>query len=114
MLRGTVIRKEWTKSYESWNADGSEYYVLDVADVLVRQRLREGVLLRASKSVPFSEFARHRNPQVIVEGSFVEATPFKPLAESGEQCPVDPWTGHAEHRGGGFEVQSIKAATPPW
>ncbi|MBU0717867.1 MAG: hypothetical protein KJ749_06420 [Planctomycetes bacterium] len=36
ILRGTVIRKEWTKTYESWNTDGSEYYILDVGDVLVR------------------------------------------------------------------------------
>lgn len=111
VLRGTVIRKPWAKTYESWNAGGSEYYVLDVGDTDIRQRsAKEGVILRPSEEVPFPEFEKYRDQRVRVKGRFVEARSYEPAPGSPEQYPVDPTTGRPEPRGSGFQVYELQLA----
>ncbi len=106
-LHGTVIRKEWTKTGESWNAGGSEYYVLDVGDAPIQRRsAREGVILRPSGSLPFSEFAAYTDQQVVVTGRFVSGKQYNSPPGIIEQQPVG-YDGQAPIRGSGFQVHSI-------
>ncbi len=126
-LRGTVIEKPWTKSLESWNAGGSEYYVLDVGDVELppgRRSAKEGVILRPSKAVPFEQFHKYKGKRVVVSGKFVDAKPYTP-ADPAEQIPMEPDVldgpdgkpilGPAKpaRRGSGFEVHKIQLAKRP-
>ncbi len=104
-LEGTVIRKPWCKSLESWNAGGSEYYVLDVGDTLVRRSAKEGVILRPSERVPFEVFESYRDRCVRVKGQYVQAKAYTPSSE-GEQCPMDH-TGAPMARGSGFVAYEI-------
>jgi hypothetical protein len=99
-LTGVVIRKEWTKSMESWNAGGSEYYVLN------------GVILRPTRAVPFEQFANFDGLAVTCQGKFVAGKPYIPSKDSVEQMPSpsrNPFTGEIDYpiRGSGFEVHAI-------
>ncbi len=113
VLEGTVIRKPWAKTMESWDAGGSHYYVLDVGGMAIPHRsAREGVILRPSEGVPFSVFDRYKSQRVAVEGRFVEGSPWTPPVGSVEQRPmpaVDPITGKVApiRRGSGFQVLRI-------
>ena len=108
VLHGTVIRKGWTKTGESWNAGGSEYYVLDVGEAQIDQKTaKEGVILRPTDAVPFQVFEKLKGRRVAVRGRFVEGVPFVPPVDSMDQYPVrlDPTVPIL--RGSGFEVYEI-------
>lgn len=114
-LTGVVIRKDWTKSTESWNAGGSEYYVLDVEGAALPpggQSAKEGIILRPSDSVPFERFANFVGRRVTCRGDFVAGEPYIPPKDSVDQMPasLDPITGKTEHPivGAGFRVRDIK------
>lgn len=113
VLNGTVIRKGWTKTGESWNAGGSHYYVLDVGEaVITRRSAKEGVILRPSDNVPFDGFERFKDHHVAVVGRFVKGKPWTPGREGVEQQPMPvtpPVTGDVIplRRGSGFQVQKI-------
>ena len=114
VLEGTVIRKGWAKTGESWNAGGSHYYVLDVGRAVISHRsAREGVILRPSDGVPFGAFERFKDHRVAVEGRFVEGKPWTPReADRYMQHPVlqtHPFTGEVIplRRGSGFQVFKI-------
>jgi hypothetical protein len=107
-LRGKVIRKPWSKTYESWNAGGSDYYVLAVdasAVPAAKRSAKEGVILRASGAAGVEAFKKHKDRLVVAVGRFVEGKPYKPPAGSTEQRPSG-WT----LRGSGFQVLDIRAA----
>jgi hypothetical protein len=114
-LTGVVIRKEWSKSYESWNAGGSEYYVLKVDDAalpLVRRTAREGVILRPSKRIACERFAELVGKTVECQGKFVDGRPHLPPRNSMEQMPspaLNPFTGKTDYpvAGCGFEVSEV-------
>lgn len=116
VLTGVVIRKEWSKSYESWNAGGSEYYVLEIEnpESLPSKRMaRQVVVLRPSASVPFERFADVVGKRIRCRGVFVPGAPYTPSKDSVEQMPspvTDPMTGKAAYpiRGSGFQVHSIE------
>ena len=81
ILRGEVIRKEWSKSDESFNAGGSEYYVLKVPESLVpanRRTAKEGVVLLSSAAVSFGRFAELVGKEVECRGEFVDGKKFHP------------------------------------
>ena len=108
-LQGTVLEKPWTKSFESWNAGGSEYYVL-----------KEGnVQLRPTDAVPLERFKHFKDKQVVIRGRHVEGTPYTPPAGSDEQMPGPPESIDGKPlvlmRGRGFAVHQISLATekPP-
>lgn len=115
VLTGVVVRKEWSKSYESWNAGGSEYYVLAVdhpSSLSDKRTAREGVILRPSASVPFARFADFVGKRVECRGVFAIGAPYVPPKGEIEQAPLatsDPSTGKIEYptRGSGFETHSI-------
>lgn len=108
VLRGTVLKKPWSKSLESWNAGGSEYYVLDVGDAHIAHRsAAEGVTLKPTEAVSENTLASMVGEQVEVAGTYVEARPYQP-SEPTEQYPTD-MDGKPLPRGAGFAVTSIKA-----
>ena len=99
-LTGVVIRKEWEKSMESWDAGGSEYYVLN------------GAILRPSRAVPFEQFTNYVGRKVTCQGKYVAGKPYIPPKDSVEQMPMpgrNPVTGEIEYPivGSGFEVHAI-------
>ncbi len=106
-LTGTVIRKPWAKTAESWAAGGSEYYVLDVGDAEVEERsAREGVILRPSDSVAFDSFEEYIDQRVEVIGEYVEAQPYIP--ESSLESYPTGMNGQPLPRGEGFKVCEIQ------
>lgn len=119
-LKGTVIRKPWAKSYESWNAGGSEYYVLSLQDSQLPPGMRtakEGVILRETAYVSKDDMARFVGQLVLCEGKFVEAKSISEDDYYRSQNPSankDPVTGKLilPKRGGGFEVHAISRIDP--
>ena len=113
VLEGTLIRKGWSKTGESWNAGGSHYYVLDVGSAVISHRnAKEGVILRPSDSVPFDDFERFKDHRVAVVGRFVEGKPWTPGGVEVEQHPMPVTTPVAGEiipvrRGSGFQVFEI-------
>ncbi len=113
VLKGTLIRKGWSKTGESWNAGGSHYYVLDVGSAVISHRTaKEGVILRPSDRVPFEDFERFKDHRVAVVGRFVEGKPWTPGGVEVEQHPMPvttPVAGDAipPRRGSGFQVFKI-------
>lgn len=115
-LEGVVIEKPWTKTVESWNAGGSEYYVLDVGTAPLpdgKRSAKEGVILRPSTSVAFDEFKDFAGKRVAVVGKFIDPQVVEESSNSMEQhpaTPVNPVTGKTEplRRGGGFLVVDIR------
>lgn len=115
-LTGVVIRREWSKSLESWNAGGSEYYVLKVEGSALppgTQTANEGVILRPSDTVPFEHFTKFVGRCVTCRGQFVAGERYIPPKHSVEQMPgpsVNPITGKAEYPvvGTGFKVHAIE------
>lgn len=93
-LRGTVIQKPWSMSYESYNARGGEYYVLDVGDPAEVKRAAgealgstvtpgwrtaaEGVVLKQSPGVLVGEFAGFLGKRVEVHGVYLPGERWKP------------------------------------
>ena len=108
VLRGKVLRKEARKSYEAWNAGGSEYFVLDVGNAPVKERsAAEGVILRPSQNISFDVFANYVDKRVQVSGTFVAGKPYVPMDE-GEAYPLGK-DGKPPIRGSGFVVSGIEA-----
>lgn len=115
VLTGVVIRKEWSKSLESWSAGGSEYYVLKVdgSDLPPAARTaKEGVILLPSKTVPFAYFNSVVGLPVVCRGQFVAGERYLPPKDSVEQIPgsaVNSITRESEYPvvGAGFRVQVI-------
>jgi hypothetical protein len=113
-LHGTVIRKPWTKSQESWNAGGSEYYVLDVGEPRIQQwSTKEGVILRPTDAVPFQALKKFNGTRVTVRGRFVEGAPFVLREDSAGQYPLPAEPGKPVLRGSGFEVYRIESVELP-
>lgn len=107
-LYETVIRKGWTKTFESWSAGGSEYYVLDVEYAQIQQRAAmKRVALRSTGAVPLSTFEKFNGEKVAVRGRFVKGVPFVRLVGSEEQYPTSGDPPEPILRGGGFEVYAI-------
>ena len=80
-LTGIVIRKGWTKSRESWDAGGSEYYVLKIEDFALpsgKRTAKGSVILRASKALPFERFTNFVGQRVICKGEFVTGKAYSP------------------------------------
>ena len=115
-LTGVVIRRDWSKSPGSWNAGGSEYYVLKVEGPALppgAQTAKEGVILRPSGTVPFEHFTSYVERRVTCRGQFVAGERYTPPKDSVEQMPgplVNPITGEEEYPvvGAGFKVRVIE------
>lgn len=107
VLNGTVIQKPWRKSFESWNAGGSEYYVLDVGNAPVVDRTaKEGVLLLAPEGKDRSYFKQFIGKQVRVEGYYYAGKEYKPTSPMEQHPSSGP--GQKLIRGSGFKVIQIQ------
>jgi len=110
-LTGTVLQKPWSKSTESWNAGGSEYYVLDVGGATVEERsAAEGVTLLPSDQVPATALATLVGKRVEIHGEYVQAQPYVPSSNT-EQYPQGG-DGQPLPRGAGFRVHAVVELPP--
>ena len=106
-LQGIVIHKPWTKSLESWQAGGSDYFVLDTGDNPVKVKTaEEGVILKPTEEVTEDILSNYKGQSVIVTGEYKEHQPVTPDPMS--QYPTD-FNGDPLPRGGGFAVFTIEA-----
>ena len=113
-LTGVVIRKGWTKSRESWEAGGSEYYVLKIEDFALpseKRTAKGSVILRESKAFQFERFTNFVGQIVICKGELVAGKPYIPI-DPREQVPSPVTNPRGEPgppplRGGGFKVYAI-------
>lgn len=108
-LEGEVMKKKFSKSLESWNAGGADYYVLAVADPESltgdRKTAKEGVILRPSKTVKYADFEKMIGKPVEVKGKFLMKKPYRPLPN--EQVPEGVQNMEVTARGGGFQVTEM-------
>lgn len=114
---GEVIEKPWTKSAESWNAGGSEYYVLKVKDGALpagRKNAKEGVILRPSKEVTMADFKKLKGKNVRVSGEFTEGEVVEDKPSEGPVLEQRPSSTGPDGkpvktmRGSGFIVKKIE------
>ncbi len=105
-LEGEIKKKKFSKTLESWNAGGADYYVLAVADPESlegdRKTAEEGVILRPSKAVKYADFEKMIGKPVLVKGKFLMKKPYRPLPN--EQVPEGVQNMEVTARGGGFQV----------
>ena len=108
-LTGVVLQKEWTKTMESWNAGGADYFVLDVGDTPVPQQTAdEGVLLLPGDTISPESFKPFVGKRVEVHGRFSEGEIFVPTEEDNlSQQPVADGPGQLKRKAG-FIVESIE------
>ena len=124
-LHGYVLHKEPSRTLESWNAGGKDYYVLDVGNLPLPPGLRtaeEGVTLIPTWRVSTKDFAAHLEKLVIVTGYFVDAIPNKSVSSNGDELgsPIYRITNgllqevgfQAAPSGGGFRVSAISDVQP--
>jgi len=109
---GTVVKKGWTKSFESWDAGGSEYYVLEADESsIVAEGMSRKLILRPSNSVSFEEFGRFVGRRVQVAGEILEPQPYVPR-DPAEPYPSD-LDGRPRNRGSGLRVHEIRLLPKP-
>lgn len=105
ILEGTILHKPWSQTPESWVAGGSDYYVLDVGSASVAERsAEEGVILRASPTVPVQRFEEMTGKKVTVQGHYVDSHPLDVSPEG--NYPMGP-DGKPMPTGAGFVVESL-------
>jgi hypothetical protein len=98
-MRGIVVHKPWTKSGESWEAGGSDYYVLETPE-------KRSIILRPSEEITFKDFAPFAGKHVEIVGHVVEPQPWQPSGY--EQYPVGLNDEPPATRGGGFRVEQVR------
>eukprot|EP00307_Rebecca_sp_RCC1486_P014879 CAMPEP_0119414298 /NCGR_PEP_ID=MMETSP1335-20130426/6780_1 /TAXON_ID=259385 /ORGANISM="Chrysoculter rhomboideus, Strain RCC1486" /LENGTH=126 /DNA_ID=CAMNT_0007439171 /DNA_START=31 /DNA_END=411 /DNA_ORIENTATION=+ len=106
---GTLELKGWSKSFESWNAGGSDYYVLnlDEGEHLSAASGLSSVILRPTEDLPlegidaFKADADH----ACVLGEYQHAKPYVPSSPF-EQYPIG-LNGDPVPRGSGLRVNAI-------
>lgn len=103
IVTGRVMHKPWTKTLESWDAGGGEYYVIQLDEPWERRR---SMILRPSEAVPFEAFARYTGVHVRVHGRWIEPQPYQPSSDVEQYCMTAD--GKPCPRGSGFEVRSIE------
>lgn len=107
---GELVLKGWSKTFESWNAGGSNYYVLnlDSGDRLSAAPDLMTVILRPTPEFPLmriDELDVGSPGHACVVGEYVEGTPYVPQ-HPWEQYPIDGF-GNPASRGSGLRVHNI-------
>lgn len=117
-LKGTIRHRPWSKSLESWNAGGSDYYVLERSGAP-----GETVVLFGSATFAWDDLAKFVDKEVEIAAEYTEGTPpvresELPPEERMSQHPVfeslepDPATGrsvrYVQGRGQGYNVLTVK------
>lgn len=115
-LIGVISRKGWSKSPESWNAGGDEYYVMkpDAGSNPLDHPNPDGeILLIPTDKVTQKRFAEFIGKKAECLGHFDPGKPFIPPKGSFEQMPVietNELTSEDVYpmQGTGFKVIAIK------
>ncbi|MGV2341551.1 MAG UNVERIFIED_CONTAM: hypothetical protein LVR18_48800 [Planctomycetaceae bacterium] len=77
-LSGILLKKDWTKTFESWQAGGSEYYVLQAENTPDWLRTaKEGAVLIPTEKVPATVLDKFVGRPVNVTGRYFPGTLFK-------------------------------------
>lgn len=97
---GTLVKKPWSKTLESWNAGGMEYFVVETEG-------GETTIVRPSEQVTVDALQAMVGRKVRVRGEPVPYRPYQP-ANPMEQYPTGP-DGKPTQRGGGIRAESIEA-----
>lgn len=109
VLSGVVQRMPWTKSTESWNAGGSEYFVLVTDEPGYGNPPRSRWIMRPTDAHPFDTFSQYESRRVEITGRRAGSIVFEP--ESGSQYPMNHREPGKAVRGGGIIVDSIIVLT---
>ena len=96
---GVVRHRQWSQSVESWEAGGSDYFVLEVGE--------DSVILRETEAVPRARLEALVDQRVNVTGT--EAPYFVPEVEPTSNYPMG-MDGQPLPRGGGIQVATIAPA----
>ena len=83
---------------ESWDAGGSDYYILEIVD-------KPSIILRPSEQITFADFGEFAGKRVEIVGRLVERQPWRP--NDLEQYPEGETT-----RGVGFRVEQVSELEP--
>lgn len=107
--RGRIVHMGWSKSAESYNAGGSDYYVL-VEDTATPYSNLNRTTLRITKTVPTLEsFLPFVGKRVLIRGRY--AAYYKVRVDPNMQQLSDYFASDQQHWrlfGGGFLVDSIE------
>jgi hypothetical protein len=99
-LVGTLVKKPWSKTLESWHAGGTEYFVVETEG-------GDTTIVRPSERVTTEALQAMVGKKVRVRGETVPYRPYQPASPM-EQVPMGP-DGKPAQRGGGIRVESIEA-----
>jgi hypothetical protein len=99
-LVGTLVKKPWSKTLESWHAGGTEYFVVETEG-------GDSIIVRPSERVTTEALQAMVGKKVRVRGERVPYRPYQPASPM-EQYPMGP-DGKPAQRGGGIRVESIEA-----
>ncbi|KAG8469231.1 hypothetical protein KFE25_007749 [Diacronema lutheri] len=106
---GTVLQRPWSKTYESWDAGGSDYFVLamDHVHAAAHPQYGDSIILRfpSDDSVTEHDLARWVSKHACVRGTLLEAQPYVP-SYAWEQFPTG-MDGRPEPRGSGIRMAKI-------
>ncbi|HOV15571.1 MAG TPA: hypothetical protein PK771_14890 [Spirochaetota bacterium] len=97
-IDGVIKHEDWSKSIESWQAGGSDYFILEQKD-------GTRIILKESNKFKFKDFEKFKNTKVTVFGYMTQHKPYTP-SDPYEQYPKDI-NGKPLARGGGFVVLNI-------
>lgn len=109
VMRGHVVHMGWTKSTESWNAGGSDYYILEREGVPVSDAHEARIIMRPTPAFPSLEnFQIFAGKRVEIPGRAAGHIAFVPDPFS--QFPSDPSYGDTGKvsRGGGILVDAVE------
>lgn len=109
VLSGMVEKMPWTKSGESWNAGGSEYFVLVTDEPGGGRPAGSRWIMRPTDAHPFDTFSQYESRRVEITGRRAGSIVFDPAA--GMPYPVEPNKPGKAVRGGGIIVDSIIVLT---
>jgi hypothetical protein len=111
VLEGTIEKRPWSKTGESWNAGGSDYYVLVVSKGEVLKRsARGGVILRVSDKVTEEQLDAAIDAKVRIKGLFLPDTEYTPHDMEPHPISMD---GGPIMRAGGFQALTLKVLKKP-
>lgn len=109
IICGRVLSKPWSKTVESWDAGGSDYFVMamDPAHAQAHPEYGANIILRTPESgkVTKHEFAQWDTRHTCVRGALVHATTYVPQFDW-EQYPIGAG-GQPLPRGSGILVAKI-------
>jgi hypothetical protein len=108
---GSIQHRPWSKSLESWNAGGADYYTLVLDSVYAARADLAGfdgsLIMRtpADASVGTSDFAQWAGKHACAKGTLSESQPYV-QQNPWEQFPVGP-DGQPLPRGSGIVVAAV-------